>query len=67
MAPRRLLSPAFVEAVRNAPLPRHVQARLVGYGGHPCNLSRDLTRRDGTPWTPLVRKRMAELARLCLS
>lgn len=37
--PYRLLNPEFVEAARTAPLARHVQARLVGYGSHPCRLA----------------------------
>lgn len=62
--PRRLLNPAFRDAVRQSALPRHVMAQLVGYGPHKCNLYNDLTRPDGPAHTPLVRERMAKLARL---
>lgn len=62
--PKRPLNPEFVKAARNAPMPRHTMAQLVGYGYHYSNLNRDLSRPDGTPCTPVVRERMAKLANL---
>lgn len=61
---RRLLNPEFVEAVRNAPMTRNTIAQLVGYGPYHSNLLTDLKRPDGPAPTPLVRERMAKLARL---
>lgn len=61
---KRQLNPEFVKASRATAMRRHVLAQLVGYGPYYTNLNRDLSRLDGTPYTPVVRERMAKLAQL---